>query len=336
MRTRQRSGQVIACLLGCLLVFSLFAGAAAEAPALASVTVDKPLTALGETLTWTAAATGDGALSYRFFLFKNRHFIQKTDLSSSPLFSYTPTEAGLYAVYAQVTDGTVSAYLKGGAARVYAPLSVTSVKAGKAQEVIGCKISWTAAAAGGMGEKTWRFELFKDGTSLQVTEFLKSRRFTFTPSEVGSYKVLVTVKDDTGEASLESGDVAVSLPPALAVVKVEASRSQAVAGMRMTWHAKTTGGIAPITYSFELFRDGVSIRVTEFKRSREFTSVLEEQGEYFVRVTAKDSSGTTAALDSAAITVAARPALSLVSIHADRGSAYVGRRVTWCAKATLR
>jgi hypothetical protein len=430
MRKTNKCGRVSACLMVFVLALCLYAGAAAETLSLVSVTADKAQAPLGETLTWTASAAGDGVLSYGFSLYSHGGLVRQTGFSASPQFSYTPAEAGWYWVRAEATDGTAAVSLWGGAARIYMPLTATSVTSNGASGVAGNRIVWTAAAAGGAGERIWKFELFKDGVPFQASEYTEERRFSFTPSEAGVYKVLVTVKDDTGEATLESADVTVAPPlpltlasvesnrtasvigkrilwkarasggtgqpddrtfkfdlykngglvlegifgasrvygftpaeagvykvrasvtdttgavsslesaevtvtevPELAVVRLEANRSETIAGRKITWHVKATGGTGSKTYSFELFRDSVSVQVTAFKRSVTFIAAPAEPGVYHVRATVRDGSGTTAFLDSSVVTVTARPALSVLSVRADKAAAYAGRRITWNTKA---
>ena len=99
---------------------------------ISALTPNKTDASSGDTVTWTAAASGDrGPLRYRFYLYRDGSPVQKGDYGSGNTVSYTVTEPAVYTVrvYVKDSEGT-SLNLTGGAVTVKPPapknLKVTS------------------------------------------------------------------------------------------------------------------------------------------------------------------------------------------------------------------
>jgi hypothetical protein len=166
---------------------------------------------VGSPITWTAAAKdGSGKKTYRFLLYKDGKQIESGKFSSSKTYKYTPIEPGKYKVKVYVKDNTGTAVKTSAEVTVKAPLAITGIKADKTSAETGMAITWTVAAKGGSGTKTYRFLLYKDGKQIESGKFGSSKTFRYTPTAPGKYKVKVYVKDGTGTVSKTSGIVAVS------------------------------------------------------------------------------------------------------------------------------
>ena len=96
--------------------------AADSAPAglaVTSVTADKTSAAPGETITWTASASGgSGTLKYCFYVYKDGTAVQKGSYGTARTCSYTPTAPGTYTVKVFVKDGAGTSASKTGGACV--------------------------------------------------------------------------------------------------------------------------------------------------------------------------------------------------------------------------
>ena len=78
------------------------------------------------------------------------------------------------------------------------PPAVISVKAGKTTAAAGEKITWTAAAVGSEQPLQYFFVLYKDGTRIKTRSYSTTKTFSYTPTEAGTYRVKVYVKDASG------------------------------------------------------------------------------------------------------------------------------------------
>ena len=90
--------------------------AAATPLSVSSVTANKATTKVGNSITWTASATGgSGTLKYCFYVYKDGQTVQKGAYGTAKTYTYTPTAAGTYTVKVFVKDGTgTAATLVGG------------------------------------------------------------------------------------------------------------------------------------------------------------------------------------------------------------------------------
>ena len=87
-------------LLSLFLVFALVLGLcalsalAAGRLTVASLEADKTAAAVGDTVTWTASASGGvGALRYAFYVYRGGERIYQGRYGTQPSFSYTPPRA---------------------------------------------------------------------------------------------------------------------------------------------------------------------------------------------------------------------------------------------------
>jgi hypothetical protein len=183
------------------------------------------------------------------------------------------------------------------------PLAVSSVKANKTSAAVGEKLTWTVTASGGSGTLQYYFILYKDGTKLKTRSYSTANTFSYTPTEAGSYKVKVYVKDSSGaKACKTSGKIAVTLGPP-AVISVKAGKTTAAVGEKITWTATAVGSEQPLQYYFILYKDGVKVKTRSYSTANTFSYTPTKAGSYKVRVYAKDAAGTKVYKTSAVITV---------------------------------
>ena len=93
---------------------------AAPSLAVTGITADKTSAAAGETVTWTASASGSGTLRYCFYVYKDGAVVQKTGYGAEKTLSFTAATAGVYQAKVFVKDVTGAA-----ASRMSAKLTVT-------------------------------------------------------------------------------------------------------------------------------------------------------------------------------------------------------------------
>ena len=261
-----------------------------------SFNTDKTRAQVGTEITWAATATGgSGTKSYLFVLYKGTAVLDGGAYGAAETFSYTPTEAGTYSVEGFVKDSTGTVSVKGCDIIVYDPLSITSVTADKTNAQAGTEITWTAAAAGGDGTKSYLFELYKGGDLLDGGAYGSSETFSYTPAEAGTYSVMGFVQDSTGTVSVKGDDVSVYEP--LSITSVTADKTNADAGTEITWTTTATGGSGTKSYLFELYKDDVLMDDElydggTYGASDTFRYTPSEAGTYSVCGYVKDSTGT--------------------------------------------
>ena len=181
--------------------------------------------------------------------------------------------------------------------------TITSVVANKTSAETGEKITWTATASGGEGALQYYFIIYKDGTKVKTRTYSTTATFSYTPTEPGTYKARVYVKDanDTKTNKLSSG-VTVTVGP-LTVISVKADKTSTTVGNLITWTVSAAGGEGTLQYCFYVYKDGTAVQHGSYGTAKTFYYAPMEAGTYKVKVYVKDASGTKVNKLSAAVTV---------------------------------
>ena len=281
---------------------------AAAALTIDSVKADVGSAKTGEKITWTATASGGaGTLQYSFILYKNGAKVKTQAYSTKNTFSYAPKGAGTFKVKVYVKDAEGTKVYKTSIDVTVTSSSagpvISSVKAGVTCACAGEKITWTATASGGSGTLQYFFFLYKDGVKIKNQAYSTKNTFSYTPTEAGSYKVKVYVKDSNeAKAYKTSGKIAVTLGPP-AIISVKAGKTSSAVGEKITWTAKAVGSEHPLKYYFILYKDGVKVKTRSYSTTNTFSYTPTESGIYKVKVYVKDAEGTKVYKNSAKITV---------------------------------
>ena len=303
---------------------------------ISSVTANRSTAKPGDSITWTASATGGtGSLRYCFYIFKDGKVVQRGDYGTAKTVTFTPSAAGTYTARVYVKDSSGTAVnLTGGKVTVTAPPpTISSITANKSSAAPGTAITWTASASGGSGTLQYCFYIFKDGTVVQRGNYGSAKSVTFTPAAAGIYTARVYVKDASGTAvNLTGGKVTVATPPPT-ISSITPNKTSAKPGESITWTASASGGSGTLQYCFYIFKDGTVVQRGNYGSAKSVTFTPAAAGVYTARVYVKDASGTAVNLTGGKVTVASSP-LTIGSITANTASAATGATITWTASAS--
>lgn len=94
-----------------------------------------------------------------------------------------------------------------------ASLKIKKFSAGKKLYItLGQSVNLTAEATGGSGKKSYRFRYKLNGKTRTFRKYKTSAKATFTPTEAGSYKLQLTVKDKKGRTASKTIKLLVKAP----------------------------------------------------------------------------------------------------------------------------
>ena len=260
------------------------------------VSANKTSASVGDTVTWTASTSNaDGAVTYKFDLYKNGSKISTGNYGSSSTFSYKFTEGGDYYVAVSAKDSGSNSEVSGKSAtiKVAIPeLYVSSFTANQSGMIeAGTSITYTATAIGGMPTLQYSYSVYKDGALVSTSNYSTSSTFVYAPTAGGEYSVTVNVKDASGlTASATASKVFVSEKLAINDITVASS------GNAVTFTAKAVGGTGGNEYSFYIYADGVIYAKSVRGTSASFTTSDVPSGSYYVRAYVEDNSGTMVAM----------------------------------------
>ena len=334
----KRALAFILCLILCIGL--LQAGALAATPlTVTGITASKTTACVGETITWTATATGgSGTLQYYFIIYKDGSKVTTRVYNTANTFSYIPMEPGTYKARVYVKDATdtkVNKLSTGVTVSEAAGPSITSITANKTTASVGSAITWTASASGGTGTLQYYFIIYKDGTNVKTRAYSTANTFSYTPTEVGTYKARVYVKDaaETKVNKLSTG-VTVSEAAGPSITSITANKTTASVGSAITWTASASGGTGTLQYYFIIYKDGTNVKTRAYSTANTFSYTPTEVGTYKARVYVKDAAETKVNKLSTGVTVSEAAGPSITSITANKTTASVGSAITWTASAS--
>ncbi|PGQ51131.1 triple tyrosine motif-containing protein, partial [Bacillus cereus] len=163
---------------------------------------------LGQTITFTAKATGSSQPVYQFWVKEDGNWRIAQNYSKTNEFKYTPSKNGSYnvSVYAKDADAKTSQEaIKVNDFTIKNSEKVTAVELNRDIEVpkIGQAITFTAKATGS-SQPVYQFWVKEDGNWRIAQNYSKTNEFKYTPNKNGSYNVSVYAKDVDSKEIQES------------------------------------------------------------------------------------------------------------------------------------
>ncbi len=304
-----------------------------------SIMPNKTTANVGETVTWTATASGgSGSIQYCFYVYKNGTTVQKGSYGTGNSYSYKIAANGTYTVKAFAKDASgATANLTGGTVTAGSPavLTVSAIKANKTTANVGDSITWTATASGGSGTIQYCFYVYKNGATVQKGSYGTANTYTYKATAAGTYTVKAFVKDGAGAtANLTGGFVTVASSSPLTVSSVKANKTSANVGDTITWTATASGGSGTLQYCFYVYKNGTTIHKGTYGTANTFSYKATGAGNYTVKAFVKDGAGAMANLTGGAVTVGSSSPLTVTSVKANVTSAKVGDTIIWTATAS--
>jgi hypothetical protein len=227
----------------------------------------------GVGVTWTATATGGVApLQYEFWLYNygTTNWTVLQGYSSASQVTWTPAAVGTYGLQVWVRSaGSVASYegwQNYGPFEVkLAPVMVTELTTATVFPVPPhTPVTWTATATGGTAPLEYQFWLyhFQTATWALLRAYGPEASVTWTPSEVGQYRVQVWVRSVGAvglyEAWRNSEDVLIADARTTLTAVTAQPPLPVPVSIPVTFTATGTGGVAPLQYRFWLYDYGTT------------------------------------------------------------------------------
>ncbi len=274
-------------------------------PVVDSIAADKASAVPGDTITWTASASGgSGALKYCFYIYRDGTIVRKGSYSAAKTTEYTAETAGTYTAKVFVKDGAGKIASKtSGSTGVYTPLDIHEINCLNDLVPEWSYISWDVEVLGGSGVFLYNYYVYKSGISSVVEKsgWMNSASYSYLAETNGDYRVKVFVKDvRTGEVvSQLCTDFSIVEPAEywdffpLEIHDVITCGELFGAPAEIGWTVDASGGMGPLKYRYRVFQSGVSAPVEEsdWIDSDTYTYHNAGEGYYTVEVTVKDKNG---------------------------------------------
>ena len=153
-------------------------------------------TYVNDPVTWTCETVSDSDEAvYTYTLYMNDELLIEVE-SHSHEFTYTPESAGVYVLYAVLSDShSVSDEAVADAVNVYTALSIDEIIIPDGASAVGRRVDFSANVSGGTGEYQYCFTIFKEGTIISNGIFTSENSGSFVFDEEGDYRIFCAVKD---------------------------------------------------------------------------------------------------------------------------------------------
>ncbi|MHC5035020.1 MAG: hypothetical protein ACYTFZ_08285, partial [Planctomycetota bacterium] len=305
-----------------------------------ALTPDKasPQVAGGSAVRWTAEAGGGvGILIYEFRSRKG-DLERIEQIGPSSVWDWVARETGTYSVKVVVRDSTGTSVESAWSSdyEIIPELFVRSLRADKPppQAAKMTTIRWTTDVTGGARPLTYEFRTWR-GAEEVVEQEGPSPSWEWIPSEPGTFRVRVVVKDALGNTRSSSWSPEYEIVPELVVEALAFDKEPPQAAVMATimWTVTAKGGLGAITYEFRS-TDGKRERVEQKGPSPEWRWTPREAGTYRAKVIVRDAIGNTVESGwSPDYEIA--PELVLQSLTPDRPAPQAARMATirWSAVA---
>ena len=263
----------------------------------ANVTVNPQLTVsisphsttitLGQSVLFTSTVSG-GTPPYSYQWYLNGAPVSG---ATSASWTFTPTSAGSYTVYINVTDNVGVTVQSNTASVAVNPAISVSITPTSVVMDVGQSKTFTSSVSGGTQPYTYQWYLDDNPVSGAT-----SSSWTFTPTSVGSYTVYLNVTDNAG-ATAQSNTVPVTVNP-WPTVSITPTSVVMDMGQSVTFTSTVSGGTPPYTYQWYLN----DVPVTG-ATSPTWTFTPTSPGSYTVYVNVTDSGDPTVKSNVASVTV---------------------------------
>ncbi|MDA3833682.1 MAG: hypothetical protein PF495_09815 [Spirochaetales bacterium] len=207
---------------------------------------------------WSVAASGGvGETSIAFELSFNDG--KPVTLANEPSLGgliWQPEKPGTYRLRALMTDslGNQQASEWSAPYRIEPPLTIEEFvvdrPAPQAAQSVG--ILWTAHASGGVGDKSYAFELSRNEETGPLTEQGLDPTWQWSPELEGSYRIRIVVTDILGNSLTSDWTKPYEIVPALKVTMPEPDNpaNQYMVHSPVNWHVQSSGGVGKKAYTF--------------------------------------------------------------------------------------
>ncbi|MGE7633820.1 triple tyrosine motif-containing protein, partial [Bacillus paramycoides] len=258
------------------------------------LTKDVEAPKIGQTITFTAKATGSSQPVYQFWVREDGKWRIAQDYSKTNVFKYTPNKNGNYnvSVYAKDADAkTNQEAIKANDFTVKTLEKVTSVELNRDIEVpkLDQTITFTAKATGS-SQPVYQFWVREDGKWRIAQDYSKTNVFKYTPNKNGDYNVSVYAKDadaKTNQEAIKVNDFTVKTLEKVTAVELNRDIEVPKLGQAITFTAKATGSSQPV-YQFWVREDGKWRIAQDYSKTNVFKYTANKNGSYNVSVYAKD------------------------------------------------
>ena len=247
---------------------------------------------------WRAEGSGGvGAKRFAFEIARGAGSPVMMPSGPNPRWTWRPQEGGDYRVRVTMTDalGNLAVSPWSAPYEIAAPLVVESLQADRSspQAARTVPITWKARVSGGVGDRTYIFELLPEGGIERPVQYGPELDWGWQPEEAGRYRVRVTVRDALGNRVQSDWSAPFEIAPPLTIEEFgpESDRGQFLRDADIDCRVAASGGVGARNFRFYLQEKGLEPVVVQEGSAPRWTWRPTEPGYYRLRVVFADALG---------------------------------------------
>ena len=258
-------------------------------------TIDKTSIVLGNSVKLSCGATG-GKKPYEFAVFYRKgtsgSYTEYQDFSTNASVTFTPPTSGTYSIMVTASDYRNVTASKTFTVTVTAPTLFNTSSVSDNEIGLGDTVTIYGAASG--GEAPYKYAVYAMGEDdddyYSVQESSTNSDVDFTPDKTGTYYIMVTVSDSSGQSASEYFTVEVTAPELFNESTITAT--DLVLGESTVIFAAASGGVAPYTYEAHILNQDDSVTpIQDFSSNDIIAFTPDAIGTYDIIVNVMDSEG---------------------------------------------
>ena len=228
-------------------------------------------------------------------------FIDESAFDGLEQINITATE-GSYAYQWAVDHG----YIKESAA-----LEITNVNCSVDGEIPLNKTVLWAVSTEADSDVQYEFVLLRRTKEVARQNYSARNYFRYTFANSGAYTLKITCEDEDGNTVSTTSSHTVQAGP-LSIESVTTKSLDRILGDEIVWQVETDGGRDPLTYSYELTRNGAVIDTVDSSESSEYSCIANQAGSYVLNATCIDMDATIVSLSSDPVVVVGNVAMPVI------------------------
>jgi PKD domain-containing protein len=194
---------------------------------------------IGQTITFAASASGgNGGLSFVYYSLPTG-----CETANSTNLSCTPTATGTYHVILTVSDSNVFTVSSSRITITVNPNPTATILASPSSSDLGQTLTLTLTIHGGTGPFSYSYPMLPPSCASS-----NSPSVSCNPSTAGNYTIEAIITDEAGQTS--TSYVTVRVSPIVGISTFTTSSRTLDTGQEFTLTLSTTGGTAPLSYSY--------------------------------------------------------------------------------------
>ncbi|MDU4892253.1 MAG: cohesin domain-containing protein [Clostridium sp.] len=243
-----------------------------------------------------AKASSNTSLSYKFWILEGNAWKVVQDFSSKNYYDWTPTKPGNYRIWVDVKDGSGKViYKEINYSITTEHLNITSIDTNKPSPQPANSTIRISPKATGAGNLSYKFWVLKEGTGVWnvVQDFSSKNYYDWKPTESGTYRLFIDVKDSYG--NITSKWIYFDVSHGITINDINTDKpSPQIANSTIRITPSVSGGSGENIYKFWILKEGTGVwNVSQdFSSKNYYDWKPTEPGTYRLFIDAKDSTGT--------------------------------------------